>query len=125
MKNSSVSRRHFLHAAGAAAVFVPTSVGGYSSTKKRSVSPASEKEVGVSKWELDTPALCVDLDALEANLATMQQTPVVLDVGVALPFERHTMFPKAPVPAWFSTCVPAAFDAGLACDANSGEVGLA
>lgn len=27
-----------------------------------------------SKWELDTPALCVDLDALEANLATCQQT---------------------------------------------------
>lgn len=28
----------------------------------------------VSKWELDTPALCVDLDALEANLATCQAT---------------------------------------------------
>ena len=31
-------------------------------------------QVDVSKWELDTPALCVDLDALEANLATCQQT---------------------------------------------------
>jgi D-serine deaminase-like pyridoxal phosphate-dependent protein len=28
--------------------------------------------VGVSKWELDTPALCVDLDKLEANIAKMQ-----------------------------------------------------
>lgn len=26
----------------------------------------------VSKWELDTPALCVELDALEANIARMQ-----------------------------------------------------
>jgi D-serine deaminase-like pyridoxal phosphate-dependent protein len=27
---------------------------------------------GVSKWELDTPALCVDLDKLEQNIATMR-----------------------------------------------------
>jgi D-serine deaminase-like pyridoxal phosphate-dependent protein len=28
---------------------------------------------GVSKWDLDTPALCVDLDKLEANIATMRR----------------------------------------------------
>jgi D-serine deaminase-like pyridoxal phosphate-dependent protein len=28
--------------------------------------------IGTSKWELDTPALCVDRDKLEANIATMQ-----------------------------------------------------
>ena len=33
-------------------------------------------QADVSKWELDTPALCVDLDVLEANLATCQQTVV-------------------------------------------------
>jgi len=27
---------------------------------------------GLSKWDLDTPALCVDLDKMERNLATMQ-----------------------------------------------------
>ena len=27
---------------------------------------------GVSKWDLDTPALCVDLDAFERNIAAMQ-----------------------------------------------------
>jgi len=27
---------------------------------------------GVSKWELDTPALCVDLDKMEKNIQTMQ-----------------------------------------------------
>lgn len=37
-----------------------------------SVDPS--REVGIAKWDLDTPALCVDLDGLEANLATMQQT---------------------------------------------------
>ena len=33
----------------------------------------SAREVGISKWDLDTPALIVDLDALEANLSAMQQ----------------------------------------------------
>jgi D-serine deaminase-like pyridoxal phosphate-dependent protein len=29
-------------------------------------------DIGVSKWELDTPALCVDLDRLEQNLAALR-----------------------------------------------------
>jgi D-serine deaminase-like pyridoxal phosphate-dependent protein len=29
---------------------------------------------GVSKWDLDTPALCVDLDKLERNIAKMQRS---------------------------------------------------
>ena len=29
---------------------------------------------GISKWELDTPALCVDLDKMEQNIAKMQST---------------------------------------------------
>jgi D-serine deaminase-like pyridoxal phosphate-dependent protein len=32
----------------------------------------ADKLTGVSKWDLDTPALCVDLDKLEQNLATMR-----------------------------------------------------
>jgi 3-hydroxy-D-aspartate aldolase len=32
----------------------------------------AESLIGRSKWELDTPALCVDLDKLEANIAKMQ-----------------------------------------------------
>jgi D-serine deaminase-like pyridoxal phosphate-dependent protein len=34
---------------------------------------ADSSLVGASKWDLDTPALCVDLDAFERNIATMQQ----------------------------------------------------
>jgi D-serine deaminase-like pyridoxal phosphate-dependent protein len=33
-----------------------------------------EMQRNVSKWELDTPALCVDLDLLDANINTMQTT---------------------------------------------------
>jgi len=32
----------------------------------------SDVKPGVSKWELDTPALCVDLDKMEKNIQTMQ-----------------------------------------------------
>jgi D-serine deaminase-like pyridoxal phosphate-dependent protein len=36
------------------------------------VMEADAKLTGASKWDLDTPALCVDLDALERNIATMR-----------------------------------------------------
>ena len=56
------------------AVWVPTSVKGYTAAEMRSFGSDDVMELDVSKWELDTPALCVDLDGLEANLAKMQQT---------------------------------------------------
>ncbi len=74
MSKRSVTRRRFLQTASAAAVGVPTSVKGYTSEEMRSMAFNGEMEADVSKWDLDTPALCVDLDALESNLATMQQT---------------------------------------------------
>ena len=73
MQNTTMSRRHFLAAAGAgtASVWVPSSVRGYTGTELRQ-RQAQGTLGGVSKWDLDTPALCVDLDALEHNLATMR-----------------------------------------------------
>jgi D-serine deaminase-like pyridoxal phosphate-dependent protein len=40
-----------------------------------------ERVIGASKWELDTPALCVDLAKLEQNLATMRDA--LAGTGVA------------------------------------------
>ena len=74
MSKTSVSRRRFMQTTGAAAVGVPMIVGGRARAEMGRVSAANAMEVGVSKWDLDTPSLCVDLDGLEANLATMQQT---------------------------------------------------
>ena len=76
MRDSSLSRRRFLQSAGAAAVAVPTSIKGFTAAEMRGFDATDVMEADVSKWELDTPALCVDLDALEANLATLQQTVV-------------------------------------------------
>jgi D-serine deaminase-like pyridoxal phosphate-dependent protein len=37
--------------------------------------------IGSSKWDLDTPALCVDLDVFERNLATMREKLAALHVA--------------------------------------------
>ncbi len=72
------SRRNFLQAAGAgAAVWVPSPVKGYTATeltRRVEESEAVISELGVSMWDLDTPALIVDLDLLEANISMMQRT---------------------------------------------------
>ena len=71
-----LSRRHFLHAAGAgaASVWIPKPVKGYSAAEMRRQAPGGRIEAGISKWDLDTPCLCVDLDRLEGNLDRMQTT---------------------------------------------------
>lgn len=72
--NNPLSRRRFLKAAGAGSVFIPSSVKGYTGAEMRDFAVEGAIEVDISKWELDTPALIVELDALEGNLATMQNT---------------------------------------------------
>jgi D-serine deaminase-like pyridoxal phosphate-dependent protein len=69
----SPSRRRFLAsaAAGAATVWIPKPVNGYTHAE---VAAALADDVGLSKWELDTPALCVDLDRFDRNVAKMQAT---------------------------------------------------
>lgn len=76
----SPSRRRFLQSslqttgAGAAALFAPGVVNGYTAQEVQSFYVDGEMQRNVSKWELDTPALCVDLDLLDANIDTMQST---------------------------------------------------
>lgn len=59
--------------ARAASVWVPGQVRGYSAAELRAIPADDLRSLGISKWDLDTPALCVDLDALERNIATMQE----------------------------------------------------
>ena len=81
MRGKSMSRRSFLQASGSAAILLPSTVKGYSATEMHAFYASGTMEKNVSKWELDTPALCVDIDALEANLAKMQRT--VANNGIA------------------------------------------
>ena len=74
------SRRLFLAsgAAGAASIWIPRHVNGYSADEVwRALGPQSNRSVpstqpAPTKWDLETPALCVDLDTLDANIAKAQ-----------------------------------------------------
>ena len=79
----SLSRRRFLHAtgAGAAAVWIPRSVKGYTAAEMLQQAVDDRLGAGVSKWELDTPCLCVDLDRLESNLDRLQTTVTRNGIG--------------------------------------------
>jgi D-serine deaminase-like pyridoxal phosphate-dependent protein len=52
-------------------MWVPKQAAGYTSEEMRAKA-ADGTLLGVSKWDLDTPALCVDLDTLDRNLVTMK-----------------------------------------------------
>ncbi len=68
------SRRLFLSTAGALAahVWIPKTVKGYTESEMRAMAVDEKVRPGVSKWDLDTPALCVDLDKMERNVERMQ-----------------------------------------------------
>lgn len=82
MKSTRISRRGLLQTAGTGALtmWIPKPVSGYTANEMRAKA-ADGSLIGVSKWELDTPALCVDLDKFEANLATLKSK--LASTGVA------------------------------------------
>ena len=60
-------------AAASVYFWMPKPVKGYSADEMRTMLVDSETvKPGISKVDLDTPALCVDLDKFEQNIATMQ-----------------------------------------------------
>src|SRR5262249_19880550 len=70
-----LSRRNFLVTSTAALSMASWTSGtarGYTGAEMREKT-ADGTLVGVSKWDLDTPALCVDLTAFERNIATMRE----------------------------------------------------
>ena len=69
------SRRRFVTTAAvaSASVWIPRPVSGYSPAEIRAATVDGVVMTGVSKWDLDTPALCVDLDKMEQNIATCRR----------------------------------------------------
>jgi 3-hydroxy-D-aspartate aldolase len=86
MKNT---RRAFIGASAAVAahVWIPKPVKGY--TAEEIMKPVTPLKAGISKWDLDTPALCVDLDKLERNIAKMQRTANANKIGVRPHAKTH------------------------------------
>jgi D-serine deaminase-like pyridoxal phosphate-dependent protein len=70
------SRRAFLSGAAAVTAYfwIPKPIKGYTAAELRAMTIDTKVKPGISKWDLDTPALCVDLDKMEKNIATMQGT---------------------------------------------------
>jgi D-serine deaminase-like pyridoxal phosphate-dependent protein len=90
MTRNEFSRRRFLRdgaVASAAAWAAPAALSGATHP-----SNADYLEVGLPKSELLTPTLCIDLDALEANIDTMQSTVSANGIGV----RPHTKTHKTP-----------------------------
>ena len=74
-----LSRRNFLMSTGGAAVWAG-STRGYSAAEIRAKAEDGTL-AGVSKLDLDTPALCVDLDTFEQNVATMRTKLAAMHVA--------------------------------------------
>ncbi|SVB16667.1 uncharacterized protein METZ01_LOCUS169521, partial [marine metagenome] len=93
MPNNSISRRRFLQSTGAAAIWLPATVKGYTASEMQALYVDGAMQQDISKWELDTPALCVDLNLLESNIATMQST--MMRNGIAC--RPHAKTHKTPI----------------------------
>jgi D-serine deaminase-like pyridoxal phosphate-dependent protein len=76
-----MNRRHLLRSGAAfgVSVFVPRALASF----------RPEDAIGKSKWELDSPALCVDLDKLERNLAAVHARLAGTGVGVRPHIKTH------------------------------------
>jgi D-serine deaminase-like pyridoxal phosphate-dependent protein len=92
----STSRRAFIGASAAAAahVWIPKPVKGYTASAAaaaplRPEGPVTPMKAGISKWDLDTPALCVDLDKLERNIAKMQRALAANKLGARPHAKTH------------------------------------
>ena len=83
-----MTRRRFLQSAGATSslICLPGIVHGQALEEVR------ERMTGISKWDLDTPALCVDLDKMEHNFARMRTTVARNGIG----FRPHAKTHKTP-----------------------------
>ena len=82
------SRRAFVGASAAAAahIWIPQPVKGYTAEE---IVPVIPQRAGISKWDLDTPALCVDLDKMQRNIDKMQRVCNANKIGVRPHAKTH------------------------------------
>ena len=83
--SNSFNRRKFLQAsafAGAASLWSP-------SLSAETLIDVKSSDIGKSKWDLDTPALCVDLDKMEKNIKHVQTRLQGTGTGVRPHVKTH------------------------------------
>lgn len=84
----SITRRRFLQSAGTTSTVIWLPGMAYA----QALEDVQEKLTGVSKWDLDTPALCVDLDHMEHNFSRIRTTTDRNGIG----FRPHAKTHKTP-----------------------------
>lgn len=79
------NRRKFLHYTGLAgtALFLP------GSNTAMSIQTIESDEIGLSKWELETPSLCLELEVMESNLKKVHHTLQGTGIGVRPHIKTH------------------------------------
>ncbi|MDO6438180.1 DSD1 family PLP-dependent enzyme [Cyclobacterium sp. 1_MG-2023] len=87
MKNN-FNRRKFLQYTGMAGSAALLAGKAFSNPYR----PEKEDEIGLSKWELETPSLCLDLDIMEENLKKVHKNLEGTGIGV----RPHTKTHKCP-----------------------------
>lgn len=87
MKNN-FNRRKFLQYTGMAGSAALLARKAFSNPYR----PEKEDEIGLSKWELETPSLCLDLDIMEENLKKVHKNLEGTGIGV----RPHTKTHKCP-----------------------------
>ncbi|MFT4640817.1 MAG: D-serine deaminase-like pyridoxal phosphate-dependent protein [Verrucomicrobiales bacterium] len=83
------SRRTFLSTSAIALVgnlWIPRGAKGYSASE---VTAKLAGGASISKWDLDTPALCVDLDGLDRNIKTLQTAVTGLGIDARPHAKTH------------------------------------
>jgi D-serine deaminase-like pyridoxal phosphate-dependent protein len=82
--NEAFNRRKFLQRGAIAGV-----AGLWSPALKTNGAGIPSGDIGKSKWDLDTPALCVDLDKMEANIKSVHASLRGTSVGVRPHVKTH------------------------------------
>jgi D-serine deaminase-like pyridoxal phosphate-dependent protein len=67
-------------------MWIPKPVTGYAAAE---IGPVTPHRAGISKWDLDTPALCVDLDKMQRNIDKMQRVCTANKIAVRPHAKTH------------------------------------
>jgi D-serine deaminase-like pyridoxal phosphate-dependent protein len=92
MKRPHLSRRNFLGTSIGCSMMIPSIKNGLSQHNPDESKKRDEIKSNMSKWDIDTPALLIDMDAMERNIRRMSDYCRANDVG----YRPHTKTTKCP-----------------------------
>jgi diaminopimelate decarboxylase len=92
MNSPDLSPRNFLGTSIGCALTIPSMKNGLTHNEPNEEGRRGEVQRNMSKWDIDTPALLIDLDAMERNIRRMSDYCRENNVG----YRPHTKTTKCP-----------------------------